>query len=156
LNRLVGTGSLLIVIVAAWATVSLSMPLAAWTPPPIELEPEPDERRDPRPPRSLSQLAVIWQRDLRQSVVDLPPVPRPAVPEAKLAIELVGTAIEADRQYGLFRLANNTTTVKSVGSTIEGYRIVAIERGRARVRSGGREYELKVPWYDRLRKRSKE
>jgi hypothetical protein len=132
------------------------MPLPAWMPPPIELESEPDERRDPRPPLDAAQLAVIWQRDLRQSVVDLPPVPRPAVPEAKLAIELIGTAIEADRQYGLFRLPNNTTTVKSVGSTIEGYRIVAIERGRARVRGDGREYELKVPWYDRLRKRSKE
>ena len=75
LNRLVRAGSLGIVIAAAWATASLSMPRPAWTPPPIELESEPDEQRDPRPPRDLSQLAVIWQRDLRQSVVDAPPVP---------------------------------------------------------------------------------
>jgi hypothetical protein len=34
---------------------------------------------------------------------------------------------------------------------VDGYEIVAIERGRAWLRNGDRQYELRVPDYDRLK-----
>lgn len=54
-----------------------------------------------RPATSLAELAVIWQRDLRQPVIDAPPEkPKPQAPEPKLAIDLLGSAVEADARYG--------------------------------------------------------
>jgi hypothetical protein len=143
-----GLAALLLVAVgmAAW----LAWPRPARTPPEVDLESPSRDKVRPVSRHSLTDLAVIWQRDLRQPVVDRPQESPERPPEPKLAIQLVGTAVEAERCYGFFRLADTTTTVKAVGEVVDGFEIVAIERGRARLRNGDRGYELKVPRYDQL------
>lgn len=123
----------------------------AWVPPELDVRPTPASPQDRPAAPQLADLAVIWQRDLRQPLAD-PPPPKPPepVPEPKLTVRLVGTAIEGNRQYGLFQVGNNPTVVKAAGASVEGFEIVSIARGRARLRSGAREYELTVPWYERL------
>jgi hypothetical protein len=129
----------------------LAWPRPPWVPPECHVrqvaiaEKSPDRRSD------LEALAVIWQRDLRRPLFDPAPAPTERPAEPSLAIRLLGTAVEADRRYGLFRLSNNHTTVRPVGSDVDGFEVVSIERGRARLRAGGRDYELLVPWYERIR-----
>lgn len=140
---LIGSGALLI---------QLLRPQPAWSPPETDLTPDTDVQPSHVQARSLSDLAVIWQRDLRQAVVDPPADPQPQTDtEPKLAVVLLGTAIEADRQYGIFRNANGATVVKPAGAVIDEYEVMSITRGRARLRNGQREYDLTVPWYDSIR-----
>jgi len=148
--------SVAVLLTAAVLVVHLCTPTDPWTPPAFDRrlarQAEPEAGSMP----ALSDLAVIWQRDLRQPVIDLPEQPEQPKSEPKLAVQLVGTAVERDRQYGVFQLKDNRTVVKAVGDEVDGCRIVAIDRGRARLRSGEREYELKVPWYDRIAAGGKE
>jgi hypothetical protein len=143
-------GRVSLVLIGAAVVVALLYllrPPPVWTPPNVSIATT--QRTPARPAATVesADLAVIWQRDLRQPLVDLPPA---APSEPKLAIRLVGTAVEPDRRYALFQLSNSTTVVKALGTRIEDFEVVAIERGRARLRGAGREYELTVPWYDRL------
>lgn len=153
-RRMTGTlnaATAVIGVATVWLVVRLLLPLPPWLPPGRETAPASTVDIAPRPAASLAELAVIWQRDLRQPVIDAPPQkPKPQAPEPKLAIELLGTAVEADAQYGIFRLADNSTVVKPVGQRVGEFEIVAIGRGSARLRNGRREYELRVPWYERI------
>jgi len=146
---LLNAASVLLLLALVWVGLQALRPTPTWTPPPAALTAAP-QAPAPVPALTLADLAVIWQRDLHQPVVDPPPKAVEKPPEPKLTIQLVGTAVEAGRQFGVFQLANNRTVVQPVGATLEGYEIVAIERGRARVRSGGRTYDLQVPRYDRI------
>jgi hypothetical protein len=148
--------SVVVLLTAAVLVVDLCRPLDPWMPPTLDRQPDRQAEQEPRSTPVLSDLAVIWQRDLRQTVIHLPQPPEQPKSEPKLAVQLVGTAIECDRQYGVFQLKDNRTVVKAVGDEVDGYRIVAIDRGRARLRNGEREYELKVPWYDRIAAGEKE
>jgi hypothetical protein len=130
------------------ALLVLFWPPPAWRPPACDQIAAPQSRPASRP--SEPDLAVIWERDLRQPLVDPVPVPPAPIPEPKIAVQLVGTAVEPQRCYGVFALSSGTIVVRPVGATLEGCDVIAIERGRARLRNGGREYELKIPWYDRL------
>lgn len=143
--------SVLVVAGAMCAGLRSAWPLPAWTPPQLDQSAPEDGAVEARPALTLAELAVIWQRDLHQAVVDAPP-PKPAArpPEPKLSIRLVGTAVESDHCFGMFRLANGRTVVKAVGTTVAGFEIVAVERGKAQLRRDARLYELRVPWYDRL------
>lgn len=98
-------------------------------------------------PRAELNMAAIWQRDLRQSLVEQPPAA--ARPEALPSIQLLGTAIEPQRRFGVFNVANRSV-IKEVGAEIEGYRIVGIDRGLARLQRADKNIELRVPWYDKL------
>lgn len=149
-ERLGSAASAVVLGLTAWATITLWRPVAPWTPP--LARPHGLATMDQHATRSvgLGDLAVIWQRDLRQPVVDAVAKVEPPAPEPAPSVQLLGTAIESDRRYGLFRLANQTTVLRSVGTEVEGFAVIAIERGVARLRAGSHEYELKVPWYDRI------
>ena len=125
-----------------------------WKPPNRSHEANTTQLPTTRPTLAADQLAVIWQRDLRQALVD--PAPAAPPPEPTLSVRLVGTAIEAEHRFGLFQLANSATVIKPVGAKVDGLEIVAIERGLARLRGGSREYELRVPWYERLQASTRE
>jgi len=142
-------GVVAFVAVLLWG--QLLWPRVAWAPPQSPPAAAPAGQTDSPARLALADLAVIWERDLHQAVVDQPPPKAPEPPpDPKLALQLIGTAVEAGRQFGVFQLSAGRTVVKAVGSTVEGCEIVAIERGLARVRQGERIYELKVPWYNRL------
>lgn len=100
--------------------------------------------------RPLSDYAVIWQRDLRQVIIPLPTVAAPAPAPESLPIKLVGTAVEANQAHAIFSLASGTLLVRGKGSVVEGYRLLEIQRGKVLLRGGQREFELRVPWYDRI------
>lgn len=151
LERLGTATCILIVAATAVGVYKLLRPLPTWQPPEINRQaPEKPKDADPRKP-ALSELAVIWQRDLRQPLFDPQPQSPPAPPpERPVAIELLGTVVEARQRYGLFRLSDRRTVIRPVGGDVEGYSVVGIERGRAQLRRGAREVELKVPWYDQI------
>jgi len=149
-NRLAVAVSAAMILGAAGLTARLCAVRVAWMVP--EVDPAPGRiAAAQRPAPTLAELAVIWQRDLRQPVVDRPPeAQREPKPECKLELQLIGTAVEREQRYGVFQLADGRAVVRSLGGDVGGYTIVEITRGRARVRSGAREYELRVPWYDRI------
>ena len=150
-ERLVTALMLAIVLAVLLAFVALLRPAPPWTPPQVNLQAPVVVDVKSAPGLSLDELAVIWQRDLRQPLVDpSPPEPPKPPPPPRLAVRLLGTAVEADRRYGLLRLSNNTTVVRPVGAEVEGFEVVSIRRGWARLRNGAREYDLIVPWYDRI------
>jgi hypothetical protein len=148
LTRLGHLATLIVALGGAVAVGALLRPLPAWTPPRVELGPVTSRPSAKEGEVGPEQLAVIWQRDLRQPLTDPPAVPSPAEPQ--LSLQLVGTAIEGQRCFGLFQTGKSAVVVKPVGGEIDGIEILEITRGRARVRAGGREYELRVPWYDRI------
>jgi len=152
-GRLVDWACALALLGAGYAFVRLLAPLPPWNPPQLATPERDVHSADELRPLSESELAVIWQRDLRQSVVDAPP-PRVTPPEApKLAVQLIGTVIEPQRRFGLFVTGRNQTIVKRVGERVDGFEVVAIERGQATLRQGQREYTLKAPCYDQIARR---
>lgn len=134
---------LMLLLASVAGSLQLLRPLPAWTPPSVILSPS-----KPRPSSALD-LAVVWQRDLRQPLFDAPPLPAKPPPETPPPMQLAGTAVEAQRRFAIFALEGNTV-VKEVGETVGGWEVLTVERGRARLRKGAREVDLTVPWYDRL------
>lgn len=151
LQRLLAAAPYVVAITVLLPAIGLLLPLSSWKPPEINLNLDSQAEDRPRRPLRAAELAVIWRRDLRQTLFDAPPVKSAAVEEPKLAIELVGTALEAERGFGVFRLPDNRTVVKPVGAFLEGFEVIAVQRGLARLRNGSREYELKVSWYERIK-----
>lgn len=139
-----GTGG-----VTALCMARLLWPLPVWTPPGVELE-QPVVPKAETPRLSLDDLAVIWKRNLRGPLFDPPPEPVKPTEPARLVLSLVGTVVEPDRSYAVFRLADSSTVVKPVGAQVDGFDVVDVRRGIATLRNGSREYELKVPWFDRI------
>jgi hypothetical protein len=83
-------------------------------------------------------------------MVDPPPPAAIPVVEAPPPFQLAGTAIEDGRSFAILALTGNRSAVKEVGAVVEGFELVAVQRGLVRLRRGDKEYELRVPWYDRL------
>lgn len=136
---------LLAVSVWAW------WPIRSWQPPPVQKNSSPPADSAPPSPRAaLAEYDVIWQRDLAQPVVDPPPKANAPPVESAPPIALVGTAVAADERLGIFSLPNNSTVVKREGEIFQGFEVIAVERGRARLRRDGREFDLRVPWFDRI------
>lgn len=139
----------LVVITTALLLLMILRPLPPWNSPTID---QPDTQPAPvnlaEPPLNF---AILSQRNLRQPPVD-PPGPAPAapVPETPLALRLIGTAVEADHSFAVFGLPDNRTLVREVGGNVEGYEVMDVKRGSARLRRGEREYEVRVPWFDRI------
>lgn len=134
-----------------WA-VRLLWPLPAWTPPKIA-QPVSATQPAAAAKRGVGDYAVIWQRDLRQPVVDMPAPPPAVAIEPPLAIHLLGTAVADDQQLGIFALANNSIVVKKVGESLDGYELLSIARGEARLKRGDRKFDLRVPWFDQIASR---
>ncbi len=138
-----------VAVSTAAALLLLLRSLPAWQPPVLRRTPA--SAAATSAPAGRGNLTVIWQRDLRQPLVDPVIKPVEAAPEPSPAIRLVGTAVENGRQYGVFQMPSNSLVVRAAGQRVEGYDIVAIRRGWAQLRSAGRSYELTVPWYERIR-----
>lgn len=151
LQRVLRSAPYIIVSIAALSLILL-LRLPDWTPPRVDLDAQAESDQPAREPRSAGDLSAIWRRDLRQALFDAAPVKNVPVEDPKLAIALVGTALESERSFGIFRLPNNRTVVRPVGAIVQGFEVVAVQRGLARLRDGSRVYELKVPWFDRIQR----
>lgn len=142
-----GLRGVLLLAGCAWATW-IAWPPTPWSPPSIDVQPS--KPAETVPAEAPIDIDRVCRRNLRQPLTDAPaPVTTPA-PEQPLAIRLVGTAVEPDRRFGVFLLANNTTVLKEVGTSIDGYELIAVERGLAQLRRGERKIELRVPRYEQL------
>ncbi|MCA9243882.1 MAG: hypothetical protein KDA32_08020 [Phycisphaerales bacterium] len=123
-----------------------------WRPPLIQLEERAPRAKPIRHTLNERQLAAIWSRDLRQPLFDPTPTPKPTPKreEPKLDIELVATAIEADRRFAVFRLPDQTLAVRAAGAELRGFEIQTVERGQVTLVRGDREWRLRVAWYDKI------
>lgn len=103
-------------------------------------------RQESRQVGPLKAYAVIYRRDLRKPLFD----PKPVIPltieppRPKLAVRLVGTAVEPGFTYGLFRTKSGRTELVSVGQKIEGAEVVSVGDGTATVKFAGELITLKV------------
>lgn len=130
---------------AAW----LLQPRSAWTPP-VFSQQSPASAASPRELKPLSDYAAIWRRNLRASLVDAPPPRAESVTRDPPPFQLAGTLVDADQPLAVFTLTNQASEVKRIGESVKNWEVLAIERGRVRIRAGDRELELRVPWYEQI------
>jgi hypothetical protein len=90
----------------------------------------------------LAGYAAIWQRNLRQPMVDAPPPA--AAPKPTLNVTLMGTAVEPGRAEGMFREGNGSPRWVKVGEVIGGARVTAIDDTSATLEFGGSPVTLTV------------
>jgi len=96
----------------------------------------------------LSVYVSAAQRDLRRPLFDPPPVPTQIsrVPDKpRLALKLVGTAVEPGSTYGLFIDRSGKTKFAKVGEILDGAEITTINDGTATVLYHGETITLEVP-----------
>ena len=105
----------------------------------------------------LAWYAPIWQRDLRQPPVD--PAPKAAPPKRKpkpkpepVRVTLLGTIVERDQRYGVFRNEQGHIVVKRLRDEIDRFTIARIDRGRAELVRGSRIVRITVPGYEALQR----
>jgi hypothetical protein len=89
----------------------------------------------------LSDYAAIWQRNLRQPLVDVAVV---AAPKAALNVTLIGTAVEPGDSSGIFRDAAGQVHWVKVGQTIGGAKVTAIDETSATLEFGGAPVTLTI------------
>ncbi|MEW6252153.1 MAG: hypothetical protein AB1716_16060 [Planctomycetota bacterium] len=150
-QRACRAASVFVALGGVGAAVYLAWPPPDWTPPAWQPTTSQPVSSGARERADLSELSVIWQRDLRQPLFEASAASAPVAPEPTLNVCLVGTAVEGDQRYAVLQAAGKPLVVRRVGEQIEGYEVVAVRRGWARLRNGTRTYDLTVPWYDRIR-----
>ena len=140
---LAAAGALLAVYAAA------KMPLATVA---VDTQPAPHlptTRAAPRdralPP--LASFAPAWRLHLRRPLVD-PPAPvrlasSKAAKRARPGIRLIGTIVDGKQSKGLFITGLSQIELKSVGQTVAGATIVAIDDNTATLTSAGDSFTLK-------------
>lgn len=101
-------------------------------------------------PSELADLAPLWERDLNQQLFERPSRPEPKVqpapPPKPVALpQLLATFVERDRRWGLFVTLEGKARVHPAGQRVDGFQIVAIEQGSARLRRDQHEYQLHIP-----------
>ncbi len=138
----------------AWAAYRFLVPpsVAVTAPPsPLAASAQPAPAIEDRP---LSWYAPIWQRDLRRPPVD--PVVERAAPKRQprkpepLRLSLLGTVVESDARYAVFRNGQGHIVVKRSRDEIDKFTIARIDRGRAELTRGDRTIVVKVPNYESL------
>lgn len=101
----------------------------------------------------LSQLSAIWERDLRQTLIEPPKPPAPKAeppprPKPVSLPRLVATFVEQGQAWGIFTGLGKGTRVLPVGAQFGSFEIIRIDTGSAKLRTGGRDYEIEVPKED--------
>ena len=104
--------------------------------------------------KPLSWYAPVWTRDLRQPPFEPRPIkevvkPKKPAPPAPPSVRLLGTVVEANKRFGLFVDSKNKLLVCRPNDTIDGYMVMAIERGKAEIKNQQRSAWLKMPEYDK-------
>jgi hypothetical protein len=145
-------GALLLSAWVIFKTIGASEPM----PSPViaRAEVTPEEDASDAPERSLEDYAAIWQRDLRQTLIEPEPEEKPKpkpsepTPPPLPLPKLLATFVEHGIGWGVFVAENGSTRVRAESSRIEEFDIVKISPGKASLRRGGRLYEVKVPKQD--------
>lgn len=108
----------------------------------------------------LDSLSSLWQRDIRQTLIEPPPPPPspprqepPPPPPPKLP-KLLATFEESNRAWGLFLDDAGNEQLRPVGAQIDLFEITSVTAGTARLRSGSNTFEVEVPREEPEAKRS--
>jgi len=122
---------------------------------PVDVAPAPGAHMDKPRPRDSSEAAtttkplgayaVIGQRNVRGPLFDPKPQPVRRTPPPKLRLTLRGTMVEPGCSYAILAAAGKSDQLASVGETIGGAEVVAIESGAVTVVYHGRSITLTVP-----------
>ena len=99
---------------------------------------------------TLDELAGIWSRDLRQTLIEPEPRPRPKpkpppAPAQVTLPRLLATFVEDGKAWGVFVDEKGTQRVRPVGARIHDFNIVDIFPGAVRLRRGDRTFDVEVP-----------
>lgn len=103
------------------------------------------------PAVTLDQLSSLWERDLRQRLIDPPPKPKPVSkvvipkPENVTLPKLQATFVEDKLTWGLFVDSKGVSRVLAAGSSVDQFEIVRITTGKAELRRGTKAYDVKIP-----------
>jgi hypothetical protein len=98
---------------------------------------------------SPRNLKGIWERDLRQTLVEPKPTPKkkpkppPPPPQAKLP-KLLATFVEKGEAWGLFVDRQGDQRVRSATGRVDDFDILHIAPGRAQLGREGNTYEIKT------------
>lgn len=108
----------------------------------------------------LDSLSSLWQRDIRQTLIEPPPPPPaaprkepPPPPPPKLP-KLLATFEESNRAWGLFLDDAGNEQLRAVGTQIDLFEITSVTSGTARLRNGTNTFEVEVPREEQGAKRS--
>jgi hypothetical protein len=98
---------------------------------------------------SADQLKGIWERRLRQTLIEPKPKPKPKPkpPPPPRPVDLPGllaTFVERGQAWGLFVNKSGEQKVRSTLGRIDDFDIVRISPGRAELGSNGRTYEVRT------------
>lgn len=95
---------------------------------------------------SVSAYAVIYQRNLQAplaGVATAQPAPLAVSPLPNLT--LLGTVVEQENSYGIFRTPSGQTRLAGVGETVEGAKVAAITVDSVTLTLGGNSFKLSLP-----------
>lgn len=138
----------ILLITSAVVAYALVAPRPIWKPP--AFEPVSSQAVVAKPVEKPLDLSIVWTRNLRQPMVDPPAPVAAAAAENPPPFQLAGTAVEDDRRFAIFAMPGDRSVLREGGAVLEGFEIASIERGLVRLRRGGKSFELRVPWYERL------
>ena len=99
---------------------------------------------------TLDELASIWSRDLRQTLIKPEPKPKPRPkpppPPAQVTLpKLAATFVEDGKAWGVFVDQKGATHVRPVGGRIQDFNIVNILPGSASLRREDKTFDVEVP-----------
>ena len=99
---------------------------------------------------TLEDAAVVWRRDLRQTLIEppkkeeKPPAEPPPPPPVQLP-RLVATFVERGQSWGIFVSSKSGQVVRPESAQLDGFTIVAIRPGEAVLMQRDREYTVEIP-----------
>ena len=138
------------ILVGAAVWVGLSIPLLRERPAMPDLASASTAHTVPAEPmslRSAGDLKGIWERDLRQTLVQPKPAPTkkpkpsPPPPQVKLP-KLLATFVEKGEAWGLFENRRGEQRVRSATGRVDDFDILRIAPGRAELGRDGNRYEV--------------
>jgi hypothetical protein len=119
--------------------VRLEAPAAA-----VASQPAPANAKAAPTIRPLAEHVAAAGRDLRRPLEDPKPMAASAPAAPKLTVELMGTVIETNSAQALLRTSAGQSKFASVGDTVEGITVKAVEANQATVEFAGQLVTLTV------------
>ncbi len=154
LRRLESVGFLLqwvLVGAAVWNILQAGRARHHMASPPLDARtPDVSPSNEPEQPVSEAQLAAMWERNLRQTLIKpkpkKAPEPKrpPPAPPVKLP-KLFATFVEQGKSWGLFVDSKGMHRVRAESQRVGGFQIVRIRPGSAQLKRGGTIYDVEVP-----------
>jgi hypothetical protein len=140
----------MIVGTALWVALSVLLPRDPLAMPNLaNAETVASVAAEPAALASAGELKGIWERDLRQRLIEPEPAPKPKPkpppppPPVRLP-RLLATFVENGQAWGLFVDQRGNQRVRSAEGRIDDFDIIRIDPGRAQLGRDGKTYDVKT------------